>query len=68
MIFSSAMPSTEISVPSPVLVELNTRREPSLPLTMLALMPFSASEVLMESRTVCRVAPGPTFTVWVTPS
>ncbi|MNW11936.1 hypothetical protein D3C71_2094950 [compost metagenome] len=56
------MPDSVRSVPSPMVVEVSTSREPVASVRMLALKPDVENWLLIESRTCCRVAPTGTLT------
>ncbi|MNE43654.1 hypothetical protein D3C80_1378410 [compost metagenome] len=60
-----ASPPSVSSVPSPILVEENTSREPLASVTMFAVMPLDCNCPLMVSRACCRVAPLAIVTLWV---
>ncbi|MNQ63805.1 hypothetical protein D3C85_781990 [compost metagenome] len=56
------VPTMVSSEPTPVVVEVNTIREPPASVRMLALKPRLAYCELIESRTCCNVAPAGTLT------
>ncbi|MNT91151.1 hypothetical protein D3C72_2322040 [compost metagenome] len=55
------LPDNVRSEPTPMVVEVNTSREPVESVRMLALRPEVENCVLIESRTCCKVAPAGTL-------
>ncbi|MNQ67577.1 hypothetical protein D3C85_821050 [compost metagenome] len=61
------VPDSVMSEPTPMVVEVNTKREPVASVRMLALKPAVENCELIESRTCCSVAPAGTLRSYFLP-